>query len=76
VDSHGGGALGDTVGVVLVRDPREEARGMDAALGGEADQAAGPLLVGRHGGNEHRIVELPDEPLEVLLCWTHAVPED
>jgi alpha-galactosidase/6-phospho-beta-glucosidase family protein len=75
VDSHGGGALSDPVGAVLVRDPRQEARRVDAALGGEADQAAGALLASRHGGDEHRIVELRDELLEVVLRWTHAMPK-
>ena len=57
----------DPVGPVLVGDPGEEARRVDAALGGEPDQAAGELVVGRHRRDEHRVVELRNELLECLF---------
>src|SRR5919199_625354 len=59
-------ALEHAVGAVLVRDAREEARRVDAALGGEPDQAAGALA--SRGGRryQHRVVERAHERVEGL----------
>jgi hypothetical protein len=40
---------------------------MDAALRGEPDQTACPLLVRHDSCDEHRVVELRDELLEARL---------
>src|SRR4051794_15640909 len=54
---------------VLLRDAREEARRLDAALRCEADQAAGPLAIDADGGDYvHRPVQAADELLEVALA--------
>ena len=58
------GALRDAVGAVLVREADEEARRVDARLGGEADQAAGALAVRARGDDEHRVVEVADQRVE------------
>ena len=58
------GALRDAVGAVLVREADEEARRVDARLGGEADQAAGALAVRARRDDEHRVVEVADERVE------------
>src|SRR3954449_7030737 len=61
------GALGDLEGVVLVRQPGQEARRVDADLRGEADEAAGALPVpGDRRDDEHRVVELAHERGERL----------
>src|SRR3954447_22590814 len=52
-------ALGDLVGVVLVRQPGQEARRIDADLRREADEAARALPVaGDRRDDEHRVVKL------------------
>lgn len=68
VDGHGVGLLSEPGGAVLVRQADEEPRWIDAALGGEADQAAGELLALAGGDDEHRVVKLADQLLEVLRC--------
>src|SRR3954462_14816039 len=61
------GALGDLEGVVLVRQPGQEARRVDADLRREADEAARALPVVRHRrDDEHRVVELAHERGERL----------
>ena len=58
VDGEALGRPGDVVGVVRLRDPHHEPGRVDAALGGEADQAPGPRLAGGGGDDEHRVVEV------------------
>src|SRR3954462_12334624 len=60
--------LGKAGSAVLVREADEEPRRVDAALGGEADQAASERLPLAGGDDEHRVVELADQLLEVLRC--------
>src|SRR3954453_18533544 len=61
------GALGDLEGVVLVRQPGQEARRIDADLRREADEAARALPVAGDGrDDEHRVVELAHERGERL----------
>lgn len=63
---------GDAEGVVLLGDADEEARGLDAALRGETDQAAGALIRVRGGHDEHRVVERAGQLVEGLLHGSHA----
>ena len=52
---------------VGVREADDEARRVDAGLGGEADQAAERLAVGRaRRDDEHRVLEIADEAIEVV----------
>ena len=59
------GALRGLVGVVALREADEEVRGIDAALGGEPDEAT-RLLAGRGAGrdDQHRVVDGAHERLE------------
>ena len=61
------GGAGHAKGPVLVRDAHEEARRVDAALGGEADEAAGSLVPMRGRDHEHRVIEPARDVLEALL---------
>src|SRR5215204_3158111 len=77
VDAEQLGVAAHAVGAVLVREADEEPRGVDARLRGEADQAARALAAGRHGDDEHRVVEVADERVERRLRlhrWTVPVP--
>src|SRR3954453_2368083 len=60
------GRASDPAGAVLLGEADEEARRIDAALAGEADEAAGDLAAGARRGDEHRVVEAPDEFVERL----------
>src|SRR3954470_2448312 len=64
VDAEQLGTARDPVGAVLVREADEEARRVDARLGGEADQAARALALRAGGDDEHRVVEIADERVE------------
>src|SRR4051812_16308060 len=66
VDREGIGSAGDPAGPVLLRNADEEAGRVDAALGGEADEAAGQLALGPGRGDEHRVVEVTYQVVEGL----------
>ncbi len=58
------GAGGDAVGPVGLREPHDEPGGPDRALRREADQAAGPFVVGRRGDDVQRRIESIGERIE------------
>src|SRR5919201_4576804 len=69
------GAATQPIGPVEVREAHEEPRGVDARLGGEADQAPRPLTVHGRRDDEHRVVEVADERVErVLLAHAGDLP--
>src|SRR3954470_3630350 len=63
--------LGDSERAVLDRQADEEAGRMDRTLGCESHEAAVALFTGDGRDDEHRVLELADEGLELFVLVGH-----